>query len=64
MKKMFVAMVLAFALTTGMAVLNGHGAQRSGSCGLQHRKLLIQTGGRHDEREFTSWKNVCEGREF
>jgi hypothetical protein len=30
---------------------------------VQHRKLLIQTGGRHHEREFTSWKNVCEGRE-
>jgi hypothetical protein len=33
---------------------NGQGAHRSGSCALQYRKLLIQTGGRRHEREFTS----------
>jgi hypothetical protein len=43
---------------------NSHSARRLGSCGLQHRKPLIQTGGRH-EREFTvfSWKIGREGRE-
>ena len=42
---------------------NGQGAHRSGSCGLQYRKLLIQTGGRRHEREFAAWKNGREGRE-
>ena len=42
---------------------NGQGAHRSGSCGLQYRKLLIQTGDHHREKEFISWKNGREGRE-
>jgi len=42
---------------------NGQGAHRPRSCGLQYRKLLIQTGSRRHEREFTSWKSGREGGE-
>jgi hypothetical protein len=35
---------------------NGQGAHRSGSCGLQCRKLLIQTKGGRYETGFTSYR--------